>query len=63
MEQQTSQDKNLNALFPVPSPAPSPQAPVRFPGITPDSAATLQKALKDNHVKWHIFFNFKRFHK
>ncbi|TFK86135.1 hypothetical protein K466DRAFT_493409 [Polyporus arcularius HHB13444] len=59
---QRIKDETLNALFPVPSPAPSHQAPARFPGITPDSAAALQKTLKDNHVKWHIFFNYKRFH-
>ncbi|RPD56815.1 hypothetical protein L226DRAFT_469036 [Lentinus tigrinus ALCF2SS1-7] len=55
-------DETLNTLFPVPSPAPSQQAPTRFPGIAPDSVAALQRTLKDNHVKWHIFFNFKRFH-
>lgn len=56
-------DENLHKLFPVPSPAPSPQAPARFPGITPETTKALQKTLRDNHVKWHIFFNLKRFHK
>ncbi|KAI0739632.1 hypothetical protein C8Q80DRAFT_1222030 [Daedaleopsis nitida] len=55
-------DDTLNKLFPVPAPSPSPQAPGRFPGITPDSTVALQSTLRENHTKWHIFFNDKRFH-
>ncbi|KAI1789889.1 hypothetical protein LXA43DRAFT_892066 [Ganoderma leucocontextum] len=58
----STSEEDLNKLFPVPTPAPSPQAPARFPGTTLETTAALQKTLKDNHVKWHIFFNFKRFH-
>ena len=61
--QQATEDK-LDVLFPVPSPAaPSPQAPGRLPGVTPESTAALRRTLKENHTKWHIFFNDKRFHK
>ena len=63
MAQQRLSDETLDKIFPVPSPAPSPQAPGRFPGITPTSTAALRRVLKENHVKWHIFFNDKRFHK
>nr|VWO99030.1 LysM domain-containing protein [Ganoderma boninense] len=38
------------------------QAPSRFPGSTIETTAALQDRLMDNHVKWHIFFNKKRFH-
>ncbi|KAJ8473956.1 hypothetical protein ONZ51_g7532 [Trametes cubensis] len=49
----------LDRLYPAPSPSPSVQAPRRLPGSTPESTSTLIKVLKDNHVKWHIFFNDK----
>ncbi|KAH9849119.1 hypothetical protein C2E23DRAFT_862163 [Lenzites betulinus] len=52
----------LDKLYPIPSHAPVAQAPRRFPGVTPESTATLLDTLKDNHVKWHIFFNEKHFH-
>ncbi len=63
MSQQTANEETLNKLFPVPASAPSVQAPARFPGTTLQTTATLQETLKDNHVKWHIFFNYKHFHK
>ncbi|CDO68531.1 hypothetical protein BN946_scf184998.g28 [Trametes cinnabarina] len=49
-------------LYPPPSHAPSTQAPRRLPGATPDSTAALLNTLRDNHVKWHVFFNDKGFH-
>ncbi|EIW52976.1 uncharacterized protein TRAVEDRAFT_175105 [Trametes versicolor FP-101664 SS1] len=52
----------LDKLYTIPSHSPSAQAPKRFPGVTPESTATLLETLRDNHVKWHIFFNEKHFH-
>ncbi|KAI0776932.1 hypothetical protein BD413DRAFT_610512 [Trametes elegans] len=52
----------LDKVYPIPSHAPSAQAPRRFPGVTPDSTAAVLKTLKDNHQRWHIFFNEKGFH-
>ncbi|KAF8896871.1 hypothetical protein CPB84DRAFT_1781641 [Gymnopilus junonius] len=49
-------------LFPTPSLPQSSLTPSHFPGVSPDSTTTLQNVLKDNHAKWHIFFNEKRFH-
>ncbi|OSD00411.1 hypothetical protein PYCCODRAFT_1414510 [Trametes coccinea BRFM310] len=49
-------------LYTTPSHAPSRQGPRRLPGATPESTAALLNTLKDNHVKWHIFFNDKGFH-
>ena len=53
----------LDTFFPLPSEAPSSQSPVRLPGITRESSEALVKVLKDDHVKWHAFFNDKGFHK
>jgi len=50
-------------LFPAPSPPPSTISPTVWPGVSPTSTAALQRVLKDNHQKWHIFFNDKGFHK
>lgn len=52
----------LDVLFPTPPPAP-PLAPARLAGISPESDSILLKCLKENHVKWHIFFNDRGFHK
>ncbi|KAM6493037.1 Protein of unknown function (DUF4243) domain containing protein [Amanita muscaria] len=49
-------------LFPTPAPPPSLVAPARWPGITPHSVEVLKKVLKDNHDRWHIFFNDRNFH-
>lgn len=59
----TFDESKLDRLYPIPAHAPSAQAPRRFPGVTPESTATLLETLRDNHVKWHIFFNEKHFHK
>lgn len=53
----------LDKLYTTPSHSPSAQAPTRFSGVTPESTATLLETLRDNHVKWHIFFNEKGYHK
>jgi hypothetical protein len=53
----------LEQLFPVPSLPQSSLSPSHFPGVSPESTEKLQSILKDNHTKWHIFFNEKRFHK
>ncbi|KAG5333941.1 hypothetical protein C0989_004595 [Termitomyces sp. Mn162] len=49
-------------LFPVPSSPLSPLIPKHWPGISIESTAALQAVLKDNHVKWNIFFNDSGFH-
>ncbi|KAF8999014.1 hypothetical protein BDZ89DRAFT_1105585 [Hymenopellis radicata] len=50
-------------LFPTPSQAPSIHAPSRLPGADDASTKALIHVLKDNHEKWHIFFNnVSRFH-
>ncbi|KAF9235890.1 hypothetical protein BU15DRAFT_64441 [Melanogaster broomeanus] len=55
--------QNLDNLFPVPSLPPSLLSPQRFPGSSPESVAALQHVLKDNHNRYHIYFNYKQFHK
>ncbi|KAJ3511899.1 hypothetical protein NLJ89_g3834 [Agrocybe chaxingu] len=52
----------LEYLFPVPSLPLSQLSPAHFPGVSPKSTAALQSVLKDNHTKWHVFFNEMRFH-
>ncbi|RDX50762.1 hypothetical protein OH76DRAFT_440647 [Lentinus brumalis] len=52
----------LDTFFPLPSEAPSSRSPVRLPGITAASSEALVKTLKDDHVKWHAFFNDRGFH-
>ncbi|KAL6302568.1 hypothetical protein BKA93DRAFT_827272 [Sparassis latifolia] len=58
----TTTKTNLDALFPAPYPPPSPLSPGRWPGITQDSTLALGRLLKENHEKWHIFFNDMHFH-
>ncbi|KAG8701174.1 hypothetical protein FRC08_004241 [Ceratobasidium sp. 394] len=55
----------LDKLFPAPSFASaftSPFAPTPNAGITPESTAALQRLLKENHQRFHVFFNDRRFH-
>ncbi|KAG6908240.1 hypothetical protein DXG01_005633 [Tephrocybe rancida] len=56
-------DKSIADLFPVPSSPPSTLVPKRWPGISLESTATLREVLKDNHERWHIFFNDSGYHK
>jgi hypothetical protein len=37
--------------------------PIHWPGISPESTAALREVLKDNHERWHAFFNDHGFHK
>ncbi|KAI0919854.1 hypothetical protein AcV5_001812 [Taiwanofungus camphoratus] len=48
MSYTTDPDK-LDALFPLPSPAPSLLCPARFPGISHASKVAVAEALKENH--------------
>ena len=59
----SSMASDSSSLFPTPGLPPSVLSPTRFPGVSPESSTALQTVLKDNHVKWHIFFNEQRFHK
>ncbi|KAG8701175.1 hypothetical protein FRC08_004242, partial [Ceratobasidium sp. 394] len=55
----------LDKLFPAPSFASAfttPSAPTPNAGITPESTAALQRLLKENHQRFHTFFNTQRFH-
>lgn len=49
-------------LFPSPSLPPSALSPYQWPGISPESTQALKDVLKDNHKRWHIFFNEKGYH-
>ncbi|KAG6841594.1 hypothetical protein C0991_009350 [Blastosporella zonata] len=53
---------SISDLFPIPSSPPSNLVPKRWPGINPETTAALQEVLKDNHTRWHIFFNDSGFH-
>ena len=55
--------QDLNVLFPLPSLPPSVLSPSPTPGTTRDSAEALVRLLKENHVKFHCFFNDRGFHK
>ncbi|KAG6907554.1 hypothetical protein DXG01_008436, partial [Tephrocybe rancida] len=43
-------------LFPAPTASRVSGAPRTWPGITPQSTDTIQRIIKDNHEKWHVFF-------
>ncbi|OAX38705.1 hypothetical protein K503DRAFT_677249, partial [Rhizopogon vinicolor AM-OR11-026] len=49
-------------LFQTPQPPLASICPQRWPGIDAESTKVLLKLLEDNHCRWHIFFNYKRFH-
>ena len=53
----------LDTIFHAPPLPPSVFSPRTFPGINEASTQALIKTLSDNHVRWHIFFNYKGFHK
>lgn len=62
--------EQLNALFPHPGDAEPPNvvarrvpAPVRQAGWTDDSTKAVLTLLKENHQRWHIFFNDEHYHK
>lgn len=60
--QQTYPSSELDALFPFPSSPPNVLSPSRYPGASPETVAALTYVLKENHTKYHIYFNYKRFH-
>ncbi|KAG1883326.1 hypothetical protein F4604DRAFT_1952814 [Suillus subluteus] len=60
--QQTHPGSELDALFPSPSFPPNVLSPSQYPGGSPEAVAALIHVLKENHTKYHIFFNYKRFH-
>ena len=47
--------------FPVPSPHKLYSG--FWPGISAGSTEALRSILKDNHERWHVFFNDHGFHK
>ncbi|KAF9478258.1 hypothetical protein BDN70DRAFT_943917 [Pholiota conissans] len=53
-------------LFPIPSRHVQPNRELVLPrskaGVSLASTTVLQRVLTDNHKRWHIFFNLKRFH-
>ncbi|KAK0488034.1 hypothetical protein EDD18DRAFT_1321626 [Armillaria luteobubalina] len=53
---------NILELFPAPSSVASSLTPVFLPGADADSTLAMQSVLRDNHDKWHIFFNDREFH-
>ena len=55
----------LAGLFPVPYAPLSTvvDGPSRHPGWNHESTDAVLATLKDNHQRWHIFFNEKHFHK
>lgn len=56
----------LKALFAAPppdAPASVVPPPARHAGWTHASTEALLANLRDNHQRWHIFFNEKQFHK
>lgn len=55
-------NRDLDSLFPAPSPSPSKLSPTVWPGNSQESTTVLQKCLKENHEKFHIFFNDQGFH-
>ncbi|KAG1857841.1 hypothetical protein F4604DRAFT_1193156 [Suillus subluteus] len=58
-----SKHNALPPLFQTPQPPLAPICPQRWPGIDAESTKMLLKVLEDNHSRWHIFFNYKGFHK
>ncbi|KLO08383.1 hypothetical protein SCHPADRAFT_893940 [Schizopora paradoxa] len=51
----------LARLFPTPS-SPPRDGPMRVFGVSTQSTETLVNLLKDNHKKFHVFFNHRGFH-
>lgn len=57
--------EELDALFGWPSTLPSTvvPGPLRQAGWSHESTHEVLALLKDNHQRWHIFFNQQHFHK
>lgn len=60
--QQADPCSELDVLFPSPSSPPDVLSPPRYPGASSEAVAALAFVLKDNHTRYHIFFNYNRFH-
>ena len=58
-----SNKPTLDSLFPTPSLPPSSISPARWAGVTPQTVQVLKRVLKDNHEKWHIYFNDIGYHR
>ena len=54
---------SLDTLFHLPPLPVSILSPRTFPSVDKAFTEALVKTLSDNHVHWHIFFNYKGFHK
>jgi hypothetical protein len=54
---------SIPPLFQTPQQPLSSICPQRWPGIDAESTKILLRLLEDNHSRWHIFFNYKGFHK
>ncbi|TFK51605.1 hypothetical protein OE88DRAFT_1567261 [Heliocybe sulcata] len=54
--------ESKNNLYASLGPAPTPLCPQRWPGADHEAEKTLLWSLKDNHEKWHLYFNDKGFH-
>jgi hypothetical protein len=54
---------NLSKLFAVPSQPLSPSFPLRLPGISEESGKALVETLKEDYVKYHVFFDTVGRHK
>jgi hypothetical protein len=63
VEQTCHDGTELDALFPIPSFPPTVLCPQRYAGTSPEAVVALRYVLKDNHTKYHIFFNDLKFHK
>jgi hypothetical protein len=59
----TTTKHDISPLFQIPQLPLAPICPQRWPGIDAESTKMLLKVLEDNHCRWHIFFNYKGFHK
>ncbi|KAJ3727525.1 hypothetical protein C8R42DRAFT_716974 [Lentinula raphanica] len=55
--------KSKFELFPEPSLLAPPKAPPRLPGINSKTTTTLLDILRENHAKWHIFYDDAGRHK
>lgn len=56
-------EETLNVLFPLPVQTGTSFSPNQSPGVTAEASIALVALLKDNHDRFHIFFNDRGFHK
>ena len=53
----------LDKLFPIATQGGTSFSPTQNPGVSLESAKALSHLLKENHERFHIFFNDRGFHK